>query len=123
MKVSNKALIIIFVSIIILSVLAVLIGNSKTYETKIATIYKDGVIVKKIDLNAVESPYIIDIGEHNHVLVEKGKISMHSADCPDQLCVKQGAITNGMYPIVCLPNKVVISIEEGDEEIDAMSGR
>lgn len=123
MKVSNKTLIIIFVSIIILSVLAVLIGNSQTYESKIATIYKDGVIVKKIDLNTVESPYIIDVGTENKVLVEKGKISMYSADCPDKLCVNQGTITNGMYPIVCLPNRVVISIEEGDEEIDAMSGR
>ncbi|MEZ4357739.1 MAG: NusG domain II-containing protein [Eubacteriales bacterium] len=123
MKLSNRTLVIIFAFLIILSVLAILIGNSKTYETKIATIYKDGVLVQKIDLNAVESPYIIEVGTGNEVLVEKGRISMYSADCPDKLCVKQGAITNGMYPIVCLPNRVVISIEEGDEDIDAVSGK
>lgn len=123
MKVSNKILIFIFAAVILLSVLAVLIGNSKTYKSKMATIYKDGVIVKTIDLNTVGTSYIIDVGKDNQVLVEKGKISMYSADCPDKLCIKQGTITNGMYPIVCLPNRVVISIEEGDEEIDAMSGK
>ena len=53
---------------------------------------------------------------------------MESASCPDGLCVHQGAISDGLLPIVCLPNKVQIQIVEDTgessetEEFDAKVG-
>ena len=41
---------------------------------------------------------------------------MESASCPDGLCVHQGAISDGLLPIVCLPNKVQIQIVEDNNE-------
>ena len=54
-------------------------------------------------------------GAENVVLVEPGQISMQSASCPDHLCVKQGTISDGILPIVCLPNHIRISIASDEE--------
>ena len=90
----------------------------------IANIYVDSKLYDSIDLSKVENSYTIDIqvaaDKHNIILVEQGAISMQSADCPDKLCVKQGKIQNGTYPIVCLPHKVIISFENNDKT-DAVS--
>lgn len=51
---------------------------------------------------------VIPIGDTNVCEIKDGTVRMTEADCPDHLCIKQGAIdqTGGM--IVCLPNQVVI---------------
>ena len=54
-------------------------------------------------------------GAENVILVESNQISMQSATCPDHLCVKQGAISDGILPIVCLPNHIRISIASDEE--------
>lgn len=41
---------------------------------------------------------------------DKG-IHMISSPCPDKICIKQGFIKREGESIVCLPNKVVISLE------------
>jgi hypothetical protein len=43
------------------------------------------------------------------------KIGLDNSPCPDKLCVKQGWTDRGA--IICLPNKVIISVGEGDENI------
>ncbi len=81
---------------------------------KIAEIYQNDTLVERIDLSQVHEAYTITIdGEYNAqniILVEPNAISMKTATCPDKLCVKQGEISDGMLPIVCLPNHVRISI-------------
>lgn len=81
----------------------------------VAYIYRNTELAETIDLLAVAVPYEItftcDKGD-NTVLVEHGRISITAADCPDKLCVRQGAIPNGEMPIVCLPHKLVIQIGE-----------
>ena len=83
-----------------------------------AEIYQKGVLIQTIQLNSINEPERItlhsDLGE-NVILIEHGQISMESSACPDQLCVHQGAIQNGVYPIVCLPNQVVIRIKSADD--------
>ena len=47
---------------------------------------------------------------------------MKSADCPDQICVHQRAISKNGESIICLPNKVVVSIEGAeDSQIDVVA--
>ena len=80
-------------------------------------------LLYEIDLSQVTQAYTITIddenGAENVVLVEQGQISMKSASCPDHLCVKQGAISNGILPIICLPNHIRISIvSQGEESYD-----
>lgn len=50
-------------------------------------------------------------GETTNILqLEGGKAVMMTADCPDQLCVHQQAISRAGQTIVCLPNKVVAEV-------------
>lgn len=80
----------------------------------VAVISVDGEEYERIDLSKVEEAYEIEISTSfgvNNVLVEPGAISVISASCPDKICVNQGRLTGGGIPIVCMPNRLVISIE------------
>lgn len=59
----------------------------------------------------------------NILQIKDGQASMITADCPDQLCVHQNAITKEGQTIVCLPNRVVVEIEGDTEkqELDAIA--
>ena len=61
-------------------------------------------------------------GLTNTVLVEPGRIRVERADCPDQICVHQGDISDGSQPIVCLPNRLIIQIQGGGDALDAAAG-
>lgn len=92
----------------------------------IANIYKDGVCIKSIDLSKVTSPYEINLtynDEVNIISVEKNKIAVIDANCNDKICINQGYISNTIAPIVCLPHKIIIKIEESPKisEIDGIS--
>ena len=41
---------------------------------------------------------------------------MDSADCPGHDCINQGAIGSAGEIIVCLPHKLIVSIEGGTDE-------
>lgn len=62
-------------------------------------------------------PIKMDEKTTNILQIEKGKAVMMTADCPDQLCVHQQAISKEGQTIVCLPNKVVAEVI-GTEEND-----
>ena len=86
----------------------------------VAVITVDGVEYDRIDLSKVTESYDIEIDTqygHNTVHVEPGRISVTEADCPDGICVAQGAIDKGGVPIVCMPHHLVVKIEGSD--IDA----
>lgn len=58
-------------------------------------------------------------GRYNEVVVMYGEVRVKEANCPDQLCVKSGAIRSSGQVIVCLPHKVVIRITgAGDKPSD-----
>ncbi|MCD7905516.1 MAG: NusG domain II-containing protein [Clostridiales bacterium] len=92
------------------------------YEGAVAKIYSDGKLVETVELEKVSEGYEFTVecedGE-NTVRVEQGKICVISASCPDKVCVNQGWISDGVMPVVCLPNKLVIEIEGAEAEADA----
>lgn len=53
----------------------------------------------------------ITIDDTNTLVIKDGTADMISADCPDQICVKHTAISKAGETIICLPNKVVVTIE------------
>lgn len=110
---THKKFILILLVIIAVSACFTLYQNTKN-SGDIAVIKSDNKILYEINLKTVEDPYEILIennGYHNTVYIEKGKISVKSADCPDRLCVNQGSISGGSFPIVCLPSRLVIEIK------------
>ena len=54
-------------------------------------------------------------GGSNTLVIQNGQASITEADCPDKLCVNQGEIHRSGETIVCLPHRVVIEIQGGEE--------
>lgn len=82
-------------------------------EAHIAEIKLDGQVIRTIDLrNAGNESFTIE-SEHgwNLVCVENGKIFVREASCPDKICVNHGPLHSEFLPIVCLPNKLEISLK------------
>ena len=89
-----------------------------------ANIYQYGVCIHSIDLSRVSESYALEISGavENTILIENGRICVAEATCPDQICVHQGWIANSVVPVVCLPNSLVIRIENTpDIEIDGVA--
>jgi len=101
--------------------------NHTSVQNPVAQIKQGNEIIDSIDLSAVEAPYEFDIkcdsGE-NRVRVEKGKIAVISASCPDRVCVDMGYISNTSVPIVCLPHQLSITLTAGtiSDGADAVTG-
>ncbi len=64
-------------------------------------------------------------GFHNTLQIRDGKASMREADCPDKICVHHKPVCYGGESIICLPHKLVVSVEAGQDgeesSIDAVS--
>ena len=91
----------------------------------IARISRDGVLLEEIDLNQVEESYTLTFEDErgtNTVLVEPGRIRISKADCPDQVCVNQGFISDGTVPIVCLPHRLLVEIVGAEGDLDGGAG-
>ncbi len=93
---------------------------------------KDGQFVRITIGGAVYGSYPLDQDQEisveadgeqiNLVCIRDGSVSMEQATCPDELCVKQGAISKTGQTIVCLPHELVVEVYGTDEkEYDAIS--
>lgn len=104
------------------SILCLVLYPKLTKGNYTAYIYINGDLYETIVLSQVTSAYEIDIttddNGHNTILVQPGAISITAADCPDQICVKQGVITNNLLPITCLPHGVVIELKSAESLLD-----
>lgn len=88
---------------------------------EVVRIYQDGELVREINLSEISEPYTIDMGT-NLIEADASGVRMHSADCPDKLCVKQGSISKAGESIICLPNKIIIEFEGNDYgNVDAVT--
>ena len=54
----------------------------------------------------------------NTVEIKDGKVDVTYADCPDKICANHRKISKSGESIICLPNKVVVSIEGDKTEVD-----
>ncbi len=61
----------------------------------------------------------LEDGRYNRLEIQGGKADMTEASCPDKLCVEHRPVSKRGESLVCLPNKVVVEIENGQEaEVD-----
>lgn len=88
-----------------------------------AYIYTNGDIYQTITLSDVPAPYSLTIhssdGGYNTIRIESDGIRIIGADCPDQICVKQGQIHNDLLPITCLPHGLVIELKRNKPDSDS----
>lgn len=50
---------------------------------------------------------------YNVVIIDGGSVSVSKASCKNQVCVRHGSISHPGENIVCLPNRLIVSIEGG----------
>lgn len=104
---------------------AVLLLRDGGAPSPVARITRDGVLLEEIDLNKVDQPYTLtfeDESGSNTISVEKGRIRVSAADCPDRVCVNQGWIADSTAPIICLPHRLMVEIEGGGGDLDGGAG-
>lgn len=75
---------------------------------------------KSIGIFSLSEDQQISIGDSNICEIADGRARMIFADCPDQICIHQGAIDEKGGVITCLPNRVVIHAV-GEDIADAVS--
>ena len=117
LKKNDLILIIIVISVAALAfILHMAIGGTGVGS---ATITIEGKIQGVYSLGEDQ---IVEInGGTNMLEIKNGYADMIKADCPDKLCVHQKAVSKRGESIICLPNKVVVSIEsEENSEFDAV---
>lgn len=83
----------------------------------------DGTLYQTLPLHK-DTSLVIGNGKHSNTLViENGKAFMSAASCPDHVCMNRGAVQYDGETIVCLPNKVVVTVVGGEDSgFDAVSG-
>ena len=120
---TKKANIIAAICVILLAVLGVvlwIVFSNMGQENKMVIIYQYNKEVERIDLTKVTKSYELTFtskdGGKNIVRIEKEGVSIIEASCPDHVCMDAGTITNGVVPIICAPNHLMIKIEEKNED-------
>lgn len=73
------------------------------------TVRIENEVVARYPLN-VDGTYSLN-GGTNVLVIKDGRAHMEHADCPDGLCIKQGEISKEGERIVCLPNRVMVTVD------------
>lgn len=92
--------------------------QTKTEDARVE-IHVDGELYGTYEIAGNQK---INIQDTNILEIKDGEVKMKEADCPDQICVNQKAISKEGESIICLPNKIVVSIVGGQKnELDAVT--
>lgn len=116
--------IILLLGIISIAIIVWMIrGIMNRGEADMVIVYQDGREISRYPLT-VDETITIPYGEqeYNLLMISGGTASVSDADCPDRLCVSQREICQKGESIICLPHKLVITIDSDKEgELDAVT--
>lgn len=117
-----------FLIVVILALAAAAYFGIKFYQrmsTKepVAVVTVDGDEYGRFPLDQdVKEKIELPDGAYNILVVKDGAADITDASCPDGICVNHRAISRQSETIVCLPNKVVVEIQNGEEsDVDSMT--
>ncbi len=117
MKKSDLYLVIIT---ILISIILIIYLNVNTTSSNVAYVYYNNKEILRLDLN-IKSEYTVE-GYIDDVVIETdiGKVRVKKETSPKHLCSKQGWVSNAYTPIICLPNKIVIKIDNKENQVDTV---
>lgn len=94
--------------------------------TVTAVVTLDGAEVARYQLEQLAEPVTLTVDQAPYPLTiraESGRICIECSDCPSQDCVHTGWISRPGQQIICLPNRLVISLPgAAGQDFDAMTG-
>lgn len=112
------------IGILLVAALLLLIVQYRITEQKgdMVTVTVDGAVTGVYSLTEDRTIPIETVNGMNILVIQNGYAFVKEADCPDQICVKQQRIDRHSQSIVCLPHKVVITVQSSIEnETDSMA--
>ena len=101
--------VIVIASILVLSLLILLVVTLTKKEGSVAVVEVNGVTVGEYSLWK-NGEYSLN-GGTNVLVIENGVAYLNYSNCPDHTCEKTGKIKYVGQSIICLPNKVSITIK------------
>lgn len=99
----------LFLLVLLLLVGALLFFLLRGEEGAFVTVRVGDETVARYPLS-VDASYELN-GGSNLLVIRDGAAFIERADCPDGLCVSQGKISREGERIVCLPNRVMVTVE------------
>lgn len=108
--------------ILIISSIFVFNINRTDTQKKEVVIKVQGRVVKDIPINDFENDKIYKFNfskNTGYIEVKNGSVRMLEMDkkiCPKKICSDTGWINKGYQEIVCLPNKITVSIKPSEKE-------
>ncbi len=105
--------IILITAVILAAVIGIIYLNFFRSPGDAVTVTVDGEVygVFSLSENISENIYTGENNEKlNRLVISDGKAFMETASCPDGICVSHKSIFRDGESIVCLPNRVVITV-------------
>ena len=125
-KVVRKADIVLGITLVILCATACWYAYSSRSSGTFVTVTVNGDGYGTYPLNQDDTVDIDTEYGHNTLVIKDGKALMTEASCPDGYCLGQykqsGGIDASNQTIVCLPNRVAISVKSGGGRDTAQDG-
>ena len=119
---------IILIAVLLVVSIGLLVGvniyrKNNTSGSANVEVTVDGKVYGTYPLNEDRKERIeLSDGSYNILKISHGKASVIEASCPDKICVNTADIHYTDETIVCLPNKVVVKIVNGEEnDVDGMT--
>jgi len=88
---------------------------------KILIIKHDNSVVERIALKNVRTETKLAIPVQDGTIIvryDKNGAWVESSPCPDKICVHQGKITKTSETVACVPEKILLTIEEPEKEAE-----
>ena len=82
----------------------------------------DGETVERCALESYAGGTYESRGYTLTVAAEDGAVRVSGSDCPNQDCVRSGAISRAGQSIVCLPARVAVTLEGAADGYDLIAG-
>ena len=116
----NKRDLILIGGILIVALIAFVFVQMNQDGGAYVLIRVDGEEVEQYSLSE-EGTYPLN-GGTNTLVIQNGEGWLSHANCPDELCVKQGKIHLNGQVITCLPNKLTVTVYGGAQnDVDLIS--
>lgn len=122
-KFSKKTDWIIIGAVLFTLTIVFLLMQNKPSQNVAAHITADGETVAVIALDTAKDE-ILSFEEipSAQFEIQAHRIRFINADCPDKVCERTGWLSRTGESAVCLPNRIAVTIEGGEQSIDTIVG-
>ncbi len=108
----------VLAAVVVAAALSIWLIPFGKHQGDFAEVKVDGQVASTLDLRGGNSSFDFN---GVTVCVDDGGAYVSKTNCPDKVCLETGKVDRPGQSIVCIPNRVSISVK-GEKEIDAVIG-